>query len=104
MACHSNHNDDTNSSQQQGGGHGARMGLLMALCCLAPLALILAVTVFGVPFSGILSFAVLLLCPLMMVFMMAGGHGHGSAEPNNSGKPLDIESERVPAKTDIAAW
>ena len=89
MACHSNHNDDTNSSQQQGGVHDARMGLLMALCCLAPLALILAVTVFGVPFSGILSFAVLLLCPLMMVFMMAGGHGHGSAEPNNSGKPLD---------------
>lgn len=54
------------------------MGLLMLLCCLAPLAAIAAVTIFGVPFSGVLSFAVVLLCPLMMLFMMFGGHGHGS--------------------------
>jgi DUF2933 family protein len=103
MASYSNH-DDTNSSQQQSGGHGGRMGLLMALCCLAPLALILAVTVFAIPFSGILSFAALLLCPLMMVFMMAGGHGHGSQEPTRPGEPLNPEAGRVPAKTDIATW
>ena len=103
MACHSNHTDDTNSSQRHG-GHGGRMGLLMALCCLAPLALILAVTVFGLPFSGVLSFAAVLLCPLMMVFMMGGGHGHGSAEPTASGEPLNADAERVPAKTDIATW
>ncbi len=84
MACHSNHNDDTNSSQHQG-GHGGKMALLMALCCLAPLALILAVTVFGISFSGVLSFAAVLLCPLMMIFMMGGGHGHGSVEPRGSG-------------------
>ena len=80
------------------------MGLLMALCCLAPLALILAVTVFGLPFSGVLSFAAVLLCPLMMVFMMGGGHGHGSAEPTTSGEPLNAKAERVRAKTDIATW
>jgi hypothetical protein len=96
MGCHApSNNTDTNPGQRQHGSHGGAMGLLMALCCLAPLAIILAVTALGVPFSGILSFAAVLLCPLMMVFMMAGDRGHGSAEAHRS------ESERVATKTDI---
>ena len=101
MACHSNHNDDTNSSQQQhGGGHGGKMAVLMALCCLLPLAGLLAVTVFGVPWSGLLSLAFVLACPLMMVFMMAGGHGHGSAQKAEPEQPQQV---RVRENTDIAA-
>ena len=37
-----------------------------------------ALAVAGVPFGTLLPFAVLLACPLMMVFMMKGMHGmHG---------------------------
>jgi hypothetical protein len=98
MSCHSSHssndNNNTNSGQEQTGGHGGKMGLLMALCCLAPLAGIFAVTVLGVPLNSLFSIALVLLCPLMMVFMMGGGHGHASAEP---------VQQQQPDKTDIAA-
>jgi hypothetical protein len=67
----------------------------MALCCLAPLAGIFAVTVLGVPLNNLFSFALVLLCPLMMVFMMGGGHGHAS-----SAEPVQ---QQQPEKTDIAA-
>jgi choline-glycine betaine transporter len=40
-----------------------------------------ALAVAGVPFGALLPFAVLLACPLMMVFMMKGMHGmHGGGE------------------------
>jgi hypothetical protein len=49
--------------------------LLMLLCCLIPIALIVAVGVlrpsFG-PLSAFLPYALVLLCPLMMFFMMRG--------------------------------
>jgi hypothetical protein len=77
MSFHSTSNNASDPDTSQHGG-GGKMALLMALCCLAPLAAIIAVTVFGVPFSGLLTFALVALCPLMMVFMMAGGHGHDS--------------------------
>jgi len=69
------------------------MGLLMLLCCLAPIAAILAITVFGVPFNGVITVALFVLCPLMMVFMMTGGHGQGAAE---AAQP---EPSRVQEKT-----
>lgn len=66
--------------------HSQGMGkhlLLMLICCLVPLALILAVSVFGVSLgglSGLLPYALVLLCPLMMIFMMRGmGHDHGAS-------------------------
>ena len=86
--------NETNSGQNM---HGGLMGVLMLLCCLLPIAAILAVTVFGLPFSGIVTFAILLACPLMMVFMM-GGHGHGAPEAHSS------DTEREPTKTDIGTW
>jgi cytochrome c biogenesis protein CcdA len=96
MSCHSSqsNSNNNNSAQNQHGGHGGKMGLLMALCCLAPLAGIIAVTVFGVPLSGLFTIALVLLCPLMMVFMMGGGHAPASAEPMQ---------QQQPEKTDIAA-
>jgi hypothetical protein len=48
--------------------------LMMALCCGAPLLLILAITLFGISLAGVggslLFFVVLLACPLGMYFMM----------------------------------
>lgn len=53
-------------------------GLLMAACCLIPIALIAAITVFAIPVSSITPVVIALICPLMMFFMMRGmGHDHG---------------------------
>lgn len=70
-------------------GMGKHM-LIMLVCCLVPLALILAVSVFGLSLgalSGLLPFALVLLCPLMMIFMMRGmGHDHGAADAHQHPK------------------
>jgi len=47
--------------------------LMMAACCLAPLAAIFALDKLG--YGGAASYLMLLLCPLMHLFMMRGGHG-----------------------------
>ena len=55
-------------------GMGKHM-LLMLICCLVPIALIVAVSVLGLslgPLSALLPYALVLLCPLMMIFMMRG--------------------------------
>lgn len=61
--------------------------LIMLACCLIPIALILAVSVFGLslgPLSALLPYALVLLCPLMMLFMMRGmGHEHGAADAHH---------------------
>ena len=42
---------------------------------------------FGVPLTSALLFAVLLACPLMMVFMMGSGHGsHGASNDQSIGR------------------
>ena len=61
----------------------------------------------GVPFAGILPFAVILLCPVMMFFMMKNmgsmnnsngdhaGHGtHDAAKPD--GMPVDERTDHHP--------
>jgi uncharacterized membrane protein len=55
-------------------GMGKHM-LLMLICCLVPIALILAVSVLGIslgPLSALLPYVLALMCPLMMIFMMRG--------------------------------
>ncbi|MBI5029279.1 MAG: DUF2933 domain-containing protein [Chloroflexi bacterium] len=58
--------------------------LLMLICCLVPLGLIIAVSTFGLSLgglSGLLPYALVLMCPLMMIFMMRGmGHDHGASD------------------------
>lgn len=58
--------------------------LIMLACCLIPIALILVVSVFGLslgPLQALLPYALVLLCPLMMIFMMRNmGHEHGAAD------------------------
>jgi YHS domain-containing protein len=66
-------------------GVGARKWLMPALCLL-PLAAVVAVTVFGVSTSTLLTGAIFLLCPLMHLFMMGGHGGHGGhgAQPGSA--------------------
>ncbi len=55
-------------------GMGKHM-LLMFICCLVPLALILAVSVFGLSLGALtplIPYALALMCPLMMIFIMRG--------------------------------
>ena len=70
-----NHTHSTNDSKHM---------LIMMACCLIPIGLILAVSVFGITLGSLtplLPYAIVLLCPLLMFFMMRGmGHDHNAAE------------------------
>lgn len=61
--------------------------LIMLACCLIPIALIVAVTVFGFSLGSLtpfLPYALALMCPLMMIFMMRSmGHDHGEAHAHH---------------------
>ncbi len=63
--------------------------VIMLLCCLVPLAAIAAVTFFRIPLNNLLTFGLVLLCPvshlLMMKFMM-NGHEHGEQEHAHHGQ------------------
>ena len=82
-------------------GMGKHM-LLMLVCCLVPLALILAVSVFGLSLGALqplVPFALALLCPLMMIFMMRGmGHDHGASnahQHHTSAPPTEAQSKQL---------
>lgn len=54
------------------GGLGKHM-LLMLICCLVPIALVAAVSLFGLslgPLQGLVPYVAALMCPLMMIGMM----------------------------------
>ena len=57
--------------------------LIMIACCLIPIALLLAIGVLGISvgsLTALVPYALVLLCPLMMFFMMRGmGHDHDAA-------------------------
>lgn len=57
--------------------------LIILACCLVPLALILSMGIFGLSLGALPSlvpFALVLICPLMMILMMRGlRHDHGNA-------------------------
>jgi hypothetical protein len=67
-------------------------GLLMLLCCLIPIGLLLAVSVFGLslgPLNALLPYAIVLLCPLLMWLMM---RGHGAEAEHRSAPSGDIHA------------
>ncbi|MCL5960212.1 MAG: DUF2933 domain-containing protein [Chloroflexi bacterium] len=83
--------------------------LLMVICCVVPMAFLAAVFVFNVPLGTIGTFAILMLCPLMHLFMMKGmGHGdqqagcHGGARAEESGTKIDasLPSEGIRSPSD----
>ncbi len=80
-----NHNNTSNN------GHDSRHMLLMLLCCLIPIALIAAVAIFGFSLGALtpyLPFALVLLCPLMMFFMMRGmGHENDAMDAHHTEIP-----------------
>ena len=83
-------------------GMGKHM-LIMLACCLVPIALIVAVSVFGLSLGGLTPFvpyALILLCPILMFFMMRGmmqeyggteAHHHANAPtPRNASNPTGV--------------
>ncbi len=65
--------------------------LIMVACCAIPLVGLAAITVFKIPANNVLTFGMILLCPLghllMMKYMMPGrNHGHEACEPENKPK------------------
>ena len=82
-----------------------RHAFIMLLCCLLPIALLGAVGFFGLSLgslSGIAPYAIVLLCPLMMIFMMRGmGHEHGSEHANHTDSVIDTNS--LVGKTEASA-
>lgn len=87
------------------GGNASHM-LLMLLCCLVPIGLIAVVAIFGISLGALtpyLPFAIVLLCPVLMFFMMRGmGHKEDAGDARNvqtrlSGTPKISRS--VPERT-----
>lgn len=69
---------------------------IMLACCLVPLALILAIGVFGISLGSVtplLPYAMILLCPLMMLFMTRGmAHNNGAGEMHHTDSPRTLPS------------
>ncbi|MBI3160092.1 MAG: DUF2933 domain-containing protein [Chloroflexi bacterium] len=56
---------------------------IMLLCCLVPLAGLAAIYLFDVPARSVLFIGLLLLCPLLHVWMMAGMHSRDGNHENH---------------------
>lgn len=67
---------ETKGSEQKG---MSKHTLIMLLCCLIPLAILGVLWAIGVSASYLI-FGVLLLCPLLHMLMMRGGHKEGGED------------------------
>lgn len=86
MNCHKNHNNNSNNQSSKRKGHMSHM-LMMALCCGAPLIILLLVpfliNIGGSSIAKPLAAIAPFICPIMMVFMipmMLKGHNNNSAQ------------------------
>lgn len=57
---------------------------LMLACCLIPLTGLAAINIFNLPTSSVLTFGMLLLCPLLHFVMMRGMMGHNQQRVDHS--------------------
>lgn len=64
--------------------------LIMLACCLIPFVGLVAITVFKIPANNVLTFGLVLLCPLghllLMKYMMPG-HTEAHGEHHHESKP-----------------
>lgn len=91
-----------NHDHSSNGGYTRHL-VLMLLCCLIPLALIAAVAIFGFSLGALtpyLPFAMVLICPLMMFFMMRGmGHDHGTDDTHHVNTRNVAPTQQIVAPT-----
>ncbi len=80
--------------------HNNKHLLLMLVCCLVPLALILAIGAFGVSVGSLgafLPYLLILACPLMMFFMMRGlGHEHSDEHAHHHTNASSVTPSSTP--------
>lgn len=83
--------------------------LIMLACCLIPLALILAIGVFGITLGSLtplLPYAMVLLCPLMMFLMMRSmGQDHDMEHDHHANvNPSRSLATRLESNQESAKW
>ena len=99
MNCHGNHNNNNNQNKKHK-GHMSHM-LMMALCCGAPLIILLVVPFLinngGAAIAKPLATIAPFICPIMMVFMipmMLKGHNN-SAQKDECHENSKIDDKRL---------
>ena len=73
--------------------HGSRHLWIMVLCCLIPVAALTAIFALKIPVSQVLTFGLILLCPLshflLMGLMGRDRHEHGEATRSTANTAAD---------------
>lgn len=75
MQCHTNGNSNTKETSMS-----ERIRQYWSLCLGGGALLLIAIKVFAIPLSTIVTFGIFLLCPLMHIFMMGHDHDHGQKQ------------------------
>jgi hypothetical protein len=81
-----------------------RHAMLMILCCAVPILLIAAIGTFGLsfgPLSALAPYAIALMCPLMMVFMMFG-HKHEDEHAHHPQTVIDTDIVTAKSEPSVA--
>ncbi len=71
--------------------------ILMLLCCLIPIGIAFGLQAFGVALSASLPVAMLILCPLLHIMMMAFMHGEAQHD-TGSGSHSAVKADRHPVE------